>query len=150
MSVSLQEKLQRMKESKAMEEYKKSLISFKCLSVVEASEFAPSLGNAIASAHKSDTRRQGKIACTKDQADIFAWVERMFVDSRIGVERFYLSTPFRFFPWLDCRVVQDEWIRDLSNARDLNFSAISHDKTVFLSIANEEHWLDAYWCNLQQ
>lgn len=149
MTVSLQDKLQRMKESKSIEEYKKVLTSFRCLSIVEATEFPPTLSDAIARANKSDTPRQGRISCTEDQAEIFAWIKKMFLASAVGVERFYLSTPFRFFPWLDCEVASRDWVRNLSDARDLNFSAISHDKKVFLTIANEEYWLDAYWCSLK-
>lgn len=149
MTVLLQDKLQRMKESRFFEEYVKRLTGFRCFSIVEALEFPPSLSDAIARANKSDTLRQGKIACTEDRADIFSWVEKMFIDSAVGVERFYLSTPFRFFPWLDCSVANDNWIQNLSDVRDLNFSAISHDKKVFISIANEEYWLDAYWCDLK-
>lgn len=148
MTVSLQDKLQRMKESKLIAEFKNILTCFECLSAVEASEFAPSLNQLIAHANRTDAPRLGKIACTEEQADIFSWVGRMFVASGIGVERFYLSTPYRFFPWLDCRVIRPEWVQNLNDVRDLNFSVISHDKTVFLNIANEEHWLDAYWCNL--
>lgn len=95
-----------------------------------------------------DTPRQGEIACSEKQANIFAWVERMFMDSGVGIERFYLSTPFSFFRWLDCKVVSSEWIQNLNDVRDLNFSAISHDKKIFLSLANEEYCVDAYWRNL--
>jgi hypothetical protein len=146
---SLKEKLQRMKESKQIEEFMKSLTAFDCLAGVEVSQFPHSLSQAIAAASKTHTPRQSKIACTEQRADIFAWVERMFIESGVSADRFYLSTPFRFFPWLDCRVIDAGWVQNLSDLRDLDFSVISHDKTVFLSIGNEEHWLDAYWCDLQ-
>ena len=138
-----------MKESKLIDEFKKSLYAFECFSFVEASEFAHTLDQAIAFSAKTNTTRQSKIACSEKQAKIFSWVQSMFMDSGIGVDRFYLSTPFRFFPWLDCRVIKSDWILNLSDVRNLSFSIISHDKTIFLSISNEEHWLDAYWCNLQ-
>lgn len=149
MTISLHEKLQKMKESKLIEEFKQILNGFEFLSIADARDFPPSLSQAIVDANKTETPRQGKIACTEKEAAILAWVEQMFLYSGIGVGRFYLSTPFRFFPWIDCRVISQEWIKNLSDVRDLNFSVISHNKKVFLSIANEEYWLDAYWCNLQ-
>ncbi|WEF31944.1 hypothetical protein [Pseudoduganella chitinolytica] len=96
MTVSLQDKLQRMKESQLIAEFQNILTGLECLSVVEASEFASSLNQLIAHANRTDTPRLGKIACAEEQADIFSWVERMFVASGIGVERFYLSAPYRF------------------------------------------------------
>lgn len=108
MTTSLQDKLQRMRESKFIEEFKKSLTGFECLSVLQTSDFAPSLAQAITDANKMDTPRQSEIACSEKQENIFSWVERMFVDSGVGTKRFYLSTPFSFFRWLDCKVVSNE------------------------------------------
>ena len=164
MTISLQDKLQKLKESKRIEEFKQSLNAFECYAVVEASEFPLTLDQVMQIATKIDTPRQSRVA--QDQksliafpgdgerylesvaGDVFAWIERMFVESGMGVERFYLSTPFRFFPWIDCKVVSAEWVQNLSAVYDLNVSAISHDKTIFLSIENGEHWFDAYWRSL--
>lgn len=149
MTTPLQYELQWMRESKLVEEFKKSLTGFDFFSFLQTSDFASSLAQAITDANKMETPRQGEIACSEKQENIFAWVERMFVDSGVGTERFYLSTAFSFFRWLDCKVVSSEWVKNLNDVRDLNFSAISYDKKIFLSIANEKYYVDAYWCNLQ-
>lgn len=160
----LQEKLQRQKESKFVEEFKKNLTAFECFATMDESDFPQSLHQVIEAASKIDTPRQSRIAQEKEHlisfpgsnvrymesvvGDTFSWVERMFIESGIRTERFYLSTPFRFFPWIDCKIADSGWIKNLSSVCDLNFSVISHDKRIFLSIENGEHWLEAYCCNL--
>lgn len=164
MTGSLQDKLQKLKESKHLDAFKKSLTAFECYDAVDASEFPLTLNQAMRIAAKIDAQRQSRVAQEQKSliafpgdgerylesivGDVFAWTERMFVDSGVGAERFYLSTPFRFFPWIDCKVVNTGWVKNLNAVYDLNVSAISHDKTSFLSIENGEHWLDAYWCSL--
>jgi hypothetical protein len=81
-------------------------------------------------------------------AVVIEWVSKIFVASGIGVSDFYLSTAFRFYPWIEVRILNDEWVRNLYDVFDLNVYAVSHEKDKFLAVANEEHCLDAYWCNL--
>ena len=161
---SLQDKLQRQQESKHIGAFKARLAAFECYAVVEATEFPSTLTQAVRTASEIDTPRQSRVARERGYliafpgddmrylesvvGDVAAWAERMFVQSGVSVERFYLSTPFRSFPWIDCKVVEPGWVQNLSDVCGLNVSAISHDKTSFLAIDNGEHWLDAYWCGL--
>lgn len=161
---SLQDKLRKLKESKQLHAFKKSLTAFECYAFEETSEFPKTLNQAMQMATKIDTPRQSRITQKQNSlitfpsdekryldsvvGDFFSWTERMFIESGIGVERFYLSTPFIFFPWVDCKVSNVGWVQNISAVYDLNISVISHDKTIFLSIENGEHWFDAYWCSL--
>lgn len=148
MNTSLQDKLDRMKEERIIDAFKDRLSSFECGAYFDTTEFPQTLATEIQRANKIDTPRASKMLCSEGRDKVFSWVEEMFKAAGVNKREFYLLTPFRFYPWLQCKALHDEWVKNLSDIKDLNVSVVSSDKKRFLCISNEENWLDAYWSEI--
>ena len=148
MNTTLQDKLQKMMEDKRLLALSKQLTSFECIRTVQTNEFPPSITGAIEIANNNSTPRNSRISCNEQIVARLEWVREIFITSGIGEDHFYLSTGLRFYPWIEVKTLNDEWVRNLNDISRSDFYAISSKEEVFLAVANEEHWLDAYWCDL--
>jgi len=149
MSSLLQEKLQRMSETKRLDGYKASLAAFELGAVVATDEFPPALRSVRARAGRMDRPSQGILPHAAGGTRALAWTREMFLASGIGTEQFYLATPFMYFPWIECKPIGAAWVENLETVYDLDFRVISHDKTILLSVDNEEYEWNAYWSHIE-
>lgn len=164
MNGSIQDKLRQAQEKRQLDAFRNRLDCLECGEFLPAEAFPASLAQAMETSLRVATARRSRLFPHPETLRRFAgafaddgesvtgawrdWFDRMCLGAEIGTERFYLSTPFEYFPWLECRVAKAGWQDELGEITDFDFRLVSAEKTRFLAIHHDEHWIDAYWCEL--
>ncbi|MEU1671697.1 hypothetical protein ABZ752_06670 [Streptomyces roseifaciens] len=141
----LQRKIQLNKERKEAELLPSRLTGVRVLGYADATSMPSWTDDARKACLGIASTPDTQIPCSASSTDVDSWYASLLHTAGVK-ERFYCSTRMTNFPWVECLVTEDGWIRSVREALGDDIYFISHDKRSLVVVFEEEYEYIGFHC----